>query len=341
MTGSGRAALWGLAAGGLLLVSIHTPAQQKADGNDDRLEDHAIWVVEYENDLFAGEDRFYTSGIRLSRVGQVRRPPSWLAKVARRFPGIDEADALPYRFSIAHNIFTPADIENPEFPPDDRPYAAWLNFQFATGTASEKGADRVYVALGVVGPLAFGEEIQKAIHDAIGSPEPVGWDRQIRNEPTLQLGYNRFRRFFSAGKPGGAALDATWMGGTTLGNAYTHVSAGGFLRIGHNLPRDYGPPRITPAISGASYFMPSRDPAWYVYTGIEGRRVFRDMFIEGNSFGGVDGISRERYVGEFFGGLVYTSGPFRAAYTHVWRSDEYIGQSQDQSYGALSASLWW
>lgn len=341
MIRSGRTALQRLAAAGLLLLSIQASGREAVDGDDDDLENHAIWVIEYENDIFAGEDRFYSNGIRLSRVGQVRRPPPWLAKVARAFPGIDEADVLPYRFSIGHNIFTPADIESPEFPPDDRPYAAWLNFQFATGTASERGADRVYVGLGVVGPLAFGEEIQKAIHNAIGSPEPIGWDRQLRNEPTLQLGYSRFRRFLAFGQAGSAAMDATWTGGLTLGNAHTHVSAGGFLRAGHNLPRDYGPPRISPAISGASYFVPSRDPAWYFYTGIEGRRVVRDMFIEGNTFGGVDGVSRERQVGEIFGGFVYTRGPLRLAYTHVWRSQEFVGQADGQSYGAMSLSLWW
>ncbi|RFF27522.1 MULTISPECIES: lipid A deacylase LpxR family protein [unclassified Wenzhouxiangella] len=344
MTRSGRTAWWGIAAALSLIISIHAAGQEgSADGNNDNLEEHAIWIVEYENDIFVDEDRYYTNGIRLSRIGQVRTPPSWLEEVARRFPGIDDADALPYRLSISHNLYTPRDIDNPQFPPDDRPYAAWLNVQFATGTTSERGADRVQVGLGVVGPLAYGEEIQKAIHSAIDSPEPIGWDTQIRNEPTLQVGYDRIRRFFTIGdeEPGGVGLDATWIGGLMLGNAHTHVAAGGFLRAGHNLPRGYGPPRITPSISGAGYFMPSREPSWYLYLGVEGRRVFRDLFIEGNTFGGVDGVSRKRNIGEVFGGLVYTRGPLRLAYTQVWRTREFVGQVEGQTYGALSFSLWW
>ncbi|RFF32047.1 lipid A deacylase LpxR family protein [Wenzhouxiangella sediminis] len=323
-------------------ISIAAGAQDDAvDGENDNLDQHAIWIVEYENDIFANEDRYYTNGIRLSRVGQVRTPPSWLADVARRFPGVDDADVLPYRLSISHNLYTPRSIEQPQYPPDDRPYAAWLNVQFATGTASERGADRVHVGLGIVGPLAFGEEIQKAVHSAMGSPEPVGWDSQIRNEPTLQLGYDRFRRFIELGEDDAPGFDATWTAGSMIGNAHTHLSAGGFFRIGHNLPRGYGPPRITPAISGAGYFMPTRGPAWYLYGGVEGRRVFRDMFIEGNTFGGVEGVSRKRHVGEVFGGFVYTRGPFRFAYTHVWRTREFVGQNEGQTYGALSFSLWW
>lgn len=339
-----KTAIRGLAVFCALNVSVGATAaagEDATDDDNDDLENRAIWVVEYENDIFANEDRYYTNGIRLSRVGQVRTPPSWLTSVARRFPGINEADALPYRLSISHNLYTPRDIENPQFPPDDRPYAAWFNVQFATGTASEHGADRVRVGLGVVGPLAFGEEIQKTIHSAIGSPEPVGWDKQIRNEPTLQIGYDRVRRFVTIGEPGGASMDASWLGGAMLGNAHTHVAAGGFLRAGYNLPRGYGPPRITPALSGESYFMPTRASSWYLYVGMEGRRVFRDMFIEGNTFGGVEGVSRNRHVGEVYGGLVYTQGPFRMTYTQVWRTREFVGQNEGQSYGALSFSLWW
>ncbi|NBB92039.1 MAG: DUF2219 family protein, partial [Gammaproteobacteria bacterium] len=214
MTRFGNAALRGLAVAFILASpTVVLAGEDSDDGDGGKRDKRAIWVVEYENDIFANEDRYYTNGFRFSRVGAVRTPPSWLAKVARRFPGIDEADALPYRLSISHNLYTPRDIENPQLPPDDRPYAAWLNVQFATGTASERGADRVHVGLGVVGPLAFGEEIQKTVHSAIDSPEPVGWDNQIRNEPTLQLGYDRFRRFIDLSRNGGPGLDATWMGG--------------------------------------------------------------------------------------------------------------------------------
>lgn len=337
----GKLAFGGMAAVIIAVLAAPAVAREPVNADSKNLEDHAIWVIEYENDLFSGEDRYYTSGIQLSRVGQVRTPPTWLARVARRFPGIDEADALPYRLSISHNLFTPTDIENPDGPPDDRPYAAWLNIKFATGTLSRRGSDRVHVGLGLVGPWAQGEALQKAIHSAIDSPEPVGWENQIRNEATLQLGYDRFRRFVSIGGDEGPGFDATWLGGLALGNAHTHVSLGGFLRAGYNLPHGYGPPRITPAVSGAGYFMPSRSKSWYFYTGIEGRRVFRDLFLEGNTFGGTEGVSRERRVGELFGGFVYTQGPFRMAYTHVWRSREFIRQDESTSYGALSFSLWW
>jgi lipid A 3-O-deacylase len=224
----------------------------------------AIWMVEYENDLFAGEDRFYTSGIRLSRIAEAREAPSWLESVAMRFPGFADHDVLPYRLSIGHNIYTPADIENPAFPPDDRPYAAWLYSQFSTGTLHPQGADRVRVGLGIVGPAALGRPIQKYAHELIDSPVPVGWDTQLRNEPTLQLGYDRMRRFLDRAKPEQFGFDLSWLAGITAGNAHSHATLGGFMRLGYNLPDDYRSPSHFARCLGQQLFPRRRRPGFVV-----------------------------------------------------------------------------
>jgi lipid A 3-O-deacylase len=304
-------------------------------------QDYSLWVVEYENDIFAGEDRYYTSGVRLTRIAEARTIPDWLESIARRFPGFDDAEALPYSLAIGHNIYTPADIVDPAFPPDDRPYAGWLHLKFSTGTIQARGANRVRVGLGIVGPAALGKQIQKGVHRAINTDMPVGWDTQLKNEPTLLLGYDRFRRILEWQAPHYFGADLSVLNGVTVGNAYTHLSSGGFIRFGRNLPNDMGPPRITPAASGSRYFRPSDQRSWYVYFGTEGRLVGRDLFIEGNTIGGRDGVTARRAVGELFGGVIYTQGRFRAAYTHVWRNREFEGQLEAQDYGALSVSLWW
>ncbi len=325
------------ALAGLLLATLIVGTTEFAWAENDK----SLWIVEYENDLFAGEDRFYSSGLRLTRLAEAREAPSWLESVARRFPGFDQADVLPYSLSIGHNIYTPTDITNPEFPPDDRPYAAWLHVKFATGTLHPRGADQVRVGLGIVGPAAMGKQVQKWAHRAIGSDQPVGWHTQLRNEPTLQLGYDRFRRIIDRAEPNQYGIDLSLLGGVTLGNAYTHLSGGSFIRVGHNLPDDYGPPRITPAASGAGHFRPGNGRSWYFYFGSEVRLVGRDLFIEGNTVGGRDGVDARRQVGELFGGFIYTYNRLRLAYTHVWRSREFAGQISAQDYGAVSVSLWW
>lgn len=303
--------------------------------------ERTLWLIEHENDLFVGRDRYYTSGFRLQRIAEAREAPDWLASVARRFPGFNEATALPYAFSINHNIYTPADIEEPEFPPDDRPYAAWLNVSFATGTLQPGGADRIRVGIGMVGPAALGKRVQKGVHRLVGAPRPVGWETQLRNEPTLLLGYDRFRRIINGRRDHGMGHDLSGFGGVTLGNAYTNLSAGGFVRLGYNLADDFGPPRITPAVSGSGYFQPGLDRSWYFFAGAETRAVGRDLFIEGNTFGGRDGLEVERLVGEWFAGFQFSQDRFRVAYTHVWRTREFKNQPSGQDYGSFSISLWW
>lgn len=327
--------------GALTLNPDPARAAERNGGDNERENDVSLWIVEYENDLFAGEDRYYSSGVRLTRIAETRTIPSWLESVARRFPGFEGAEALPYSLAISHNIYTPADIVDPAFPPDDRPYAAWLNIKFATGTIQPRGADRVRVGLGIVGPAALGKQIQKGVHKAIDTDRPVGWDTQLKNEPTLLLGYDRFRRILDWAEEENFGFDFSVLNGVTVGNAHTHLSSGAFVRLGHNLPNDMGPPRITPAASGSGWFQPSDKRSWYFYFGTEGRIVGRDLFIEGNTFGGRNGVDARRFVGELFGGFVFTQGNFRTAYTHVWRNREFDGQIAAQDYGALSLSLWW
>lgn len=300
-----------------------------------------LWVAEYENDLLAGSDRYYTSGIRLSRIDPGADAPPWLRRIADLVPAFRDAKTLPYGFSIGQNIYTPADIENPTLPPADRPYAGWLHLDFVTGIPKNDGAHRFLFSLGITGPASLAEETQKVIHDLVGSPEPVGWDNQLETEPTIQLAYDRLWRSSQLQFPGNGDLDVALFGGAQLGNAYTNINTGAFMRVGRNLPQGYGPPRITPATSGSGYFEPTPGPGWYFYAGVEGRRVFRDMFIEGNAFGGINGARAMRYVGEAFAGWVYARGPLRLAYTHVWRNREFRGQPSGQDYGSFSVSFWW
>ena len=339
--GPGRIAVL-LAAAALAL----TPARASDSGNggDTSATDkhrEALWIFEYENDLFGGEDRYYTSGIRMSRIDPGANAPGWLRDIAGLFPVFRDARALPYGFSIGQNIYSPADIENPVPVPEDRPYAGWLHLDFVTGVPRNDGAHRFLFSLGITGPASLAQESQEVIHDLVGAPQPVGWDQQIETEPTIQIAYDRIYRSSRLKLSESSAMDASLYGGVQLGNAYTNVNAGTFIRVGKNLPMDYGPPRITPATSGSGYFEPTPGTGWYFYAGVEGRRVFRDMFIEGNTFGGVNGPEALDYVGEAFAGWVFARGPIRLSYTQVWRNREFRGQPSGQDYGSFSVSFWW
>ena len=76
--------------------------------------------------------------------------------------------------------------------------------------------------LGLIGPGAFGREMQAGIHRLTGNKQPLGWRHQIKNDVVLnyRLGYEK--RIWSY--PDLFSLNAHAR--AHLGTLFTHVSAG-------------------------------------------------------------------------------------------------------------------
>ena len=300
--------------------------------------------LEYENDLFAGVDRYYTSGVRATWTRSGEHVPSWLRTVAEQlptFPGPSPRARFKYGGAIGQNMYTPEDIERAPPDPDDRPYAGWLYLNFNLAQDSGQRLDRLQVSLGVVGPASLAEATQKATHELIGSPEPQGWDAQIGNEPTLMLAYERQLRRHSHRAERGWRADLTPHWGVTAGSPFTFANAGAILRAGRHLPRDYGPPRIGPALLGSSTFPADTASGGYLFVGVDARLMLYDLFLDGPAFRSGPSVD-ERYplVLEAAAGFVYHIGStLRLGYTHVWRTREFAGQATGPAeFGALHAT---
>src|SRR3546814_20443944 len=97
---------------------------------------------------------------------------------------------------------------------------------------------------------------------------PKGWDTQLKTEPGIVLSYERkWRGLLPAlsDDPTGLAIDATPHVGVALGNIYTHANTGLTIRIGQELPADYGTPRVRPSLPGPAFFVPPEDFGWYLF----------------------------------------------------------------------------
>lgn len=155
----------------------------------------------------------------------------------------------------------------------------------------------------------------------------------------MNLSYKRSWRSWIESEALGLELDATPYVGGALGNAFTHVNSGVVLRFGDDLPADYGPPRIRPTLPGSDFFIPQQTFGWYIFAGIDGRVVGRNIFLDGNTFRDSPSVDKKWLVGEVTAGVAMTIGGVRVAYTHVIRSREYEGQDENDRFGALSVSL--
>jgi hypothetical protein len=250
-----------------------------------------------------------------------------------------DVGAVRASYAIGQNMYTPEDIEIPNPPLDDRPYAGWLYGSIGLVVETGPRLDQLELTLGVIGPASLAEQTQKFIHEITNSPEPRGWDTQLKNEPGVVLTYRRSWRRFVETTALGNTFDITPHAGGALGNVFTNANAGLTLRLGRRLPHDYGPPRIQPSLPGSGFFMPQGRFGWYVFAGMEGRAVARNIFLDGNTFRHSRSVDREPLVGDLQFGLVLTWHNVRLGYTHVMRTREFETQDESDNFGAVGLSI--
>lgn len=308
------------------------PAWARADAR-------GTWSVTWENDIFGNDDKDYTNGVRIDYVTPKNNLTA-AGRLAKRglYGWFSDADDWYEVYSLGQNMFTPSDISLRNPPKTDRPYAGFLYGGF--GVVADRGdrLDTLALEVGVVGPSSQADETQALVHDLIGAQKPKGWKHQLEDEPGVRLVYERKWKF-SADLPVPALdLSVDWAPSVTatLGNVETSLAAGGVVRLGQDLSDDYGPPRVRPAVGSPGFFRNEDDFSWYVFAGAEGRLVGRNIFIEGNTFGGVDGVEPNRLVADLQAGAAVQVGRVELSFTQVLRTEEYSGQDGPTLFGSVN-----
>jgi lipid A 3-O-deacylase len=309
-------------------------------------------VVE-DDDFWAPDnrDRHYTHGLRFSTTTGDIKEPEWLAPfdwLSAHSPAfaMDGAD-VSRRYNIiplGQNMYTPENFRLSNADPHDRPYAGWL--YSGIGLMQDNGGrsfEELAVKLGVVGPASLASVTQNEYHLLIDAQPFNGWTRQIHNEPTLDLYYEKkWRSFHPLDVGEGWGWDVIPQAGARVGNVYDYLAGGGLIRLGRNLLVDYGPPHID-LNTGADYVDPDRAQAggvgFYAFFGGEARAVARNMFLDGNGFGASPSISKRPMVGDLVTGLALTWQHLRVAYSYVYRSPEFYDQHAPDHYGSLNLTL--
>jgi lipid A 3-O-deacylase len=293
-----------------------------------------------ENDLAFGNDRYYTSGLRVHWVsGHGAGTPAWAASLAERMPWLAPRGPLRHGYAFGQSIFTPHDVASPDPPPDDRPYAGWLYGSVGLSVESERQLDVLSLTVGNVGPAALAERSQKLIHEMLSGSEAQGWNTQLGNEPGLVLAWQRAWREPAAPWGSRAEWDVTPHAGAAIGNVFTHGSAGATVRLGRQLPADYGPPRIHPGVSGTGGFASPPEFGWHAFAGFEVRAVARNLLLDGNTFRDSRSVDKNRLLADFQVGIVLDWPGVRLHYSHVFRSREFRTQTGQAHFGALGLSV--
>lgn len=179
----------------------------------------------YDNDFFSSTDQYYSQGYSFELASP------WLKKnPANNLFIVPKNSLAKYGLAIEHIAFTPTSILSDGILYGDRPYAAAIMLKSFAISADTLHHNRISSALsiGIIGPGAFGKEMQTGIHDWTGNPKPLGWQHQVRNDLVLnyELSYEkqflRLENFFS--------LQSNV--NVMIGTLFTNISAGTNATLG-------------------------------------------------------------------------------------------------------------
>jgi lipid A 3-O-deacylase len=319
----------------VLLMAAHVGAAEEPGHQKGTL------TLNFENDVLGSDlsDRHYTNGILLSYQTGTNRVWGWLDGWARRSFFRNPEVRLHASLAVGQNLYTPEDIKTAELVVDDRPYAGWLYADLGLVGLTDEVLRTILLSVGVVGPAAGGEEVQKWLHELNGSPEPMGWDNQLNNELALMLIFEQKWRHIRRAGFLGLDFDLSPHVSAALGNVFTYGGAGGTIRLGQKLHRDFGPPRLQPGPPGVGYFVPDKGFGWYLYAGVDGRIMLQNIFLDGNTFSDSHSVDKEALVGDVLGGVAVSGLGMKLGFTYVLRSREFKGQNSPDNFGSVALSF--
>ncbi len=319
------------------------------------------FTARFENDLFANTDRFYTNGIKLSWISPefqwfqkqdfIRNNPvlkRMSDQVIGHLPYSDDGGRQRHlALSVGQKMYTPENLQRKALIVDDRPYAGWLYGSAAFHSKTATQLDTFEIQAGLTGDFSLAEQSQDLIHSLRGIDKARGWDNQIDSELGIALIYDRKYRKLPDQLPlANLQYDAIAHGGFALGNVFTHINTGLELRLGWNLPRDFGSALIRPA-SDTSAPADAEDPRFrrgraglslHVFAAVTGRAVLHDIFLDGNTLSDSHEVEKEFLVGDFVIGAGLTWHGFRLSYAQVLRTPEFQLQQGSQKFGSFNIS---
>lgn len=344
---SSRAPVRALRRLALLLLLLVLVLGWPSSGAAQWIDQGPVFTLIEENDLVVNTDRHYTQGLKLSYLQADGNVPGWARRLAETIPRLGfDVDTNRFGYVLGQSIFTPADLSAVQLLTKDRPYAGWLY----TGVILQRRGtwagqwpvlESFQVDLGIIGHHSLADEAQTVVHEFRGFDPPRGWGHQLHDEPGLALKYQR-SWLFSPAPQGPRYLDLIAQAGLSVGNVETSLRAGGILRVGLQLPDDFGVSTISSLTTTDGGWSPSRvGGRWgaYVFAGVEGWAVLYTAFLDGNLFRHGPHVDKEPFVAEWKGGGVLALDRLDVALTYVHRSREFMSQQKDHGYGSLAVKL--
>jgi hypothetical protein len=174
----------------------------------------AVLRLQVDNDAMVvgpRHDRDYTHGLDAS-VGSRR---------------CEAGSCRMWRLGLVQQLYTPS-LSRPVDPPADRPFAGYVGLKGTLERRAPRSLWSLGATLGLRGPAALGEPLQRFIHGMFSFTEPPSWDRQLPTAPWVAL-TAQGGRWLQAG-----ALRLGALGQAEVGTMRTMAAAGLRMSVGED-----------------------------------------------------------------------------------------------------------
>lgn len=298
-----------------------------------------------ENDLFTtnNRDRHYTNGFRLSLISDAYREfteENSSNLMRKAFGSLDLVSAEGYERSITYGvgqiIVTPEDISKKAAQPDDLPYGGLLYWFYSFNGQKNGRGQSLTLMLGIIGPSSGAEETQKFVHRISDSDKPRGWGNQLKDEPALNLGYDR--RYLLYSRPAGRKwdFDLVGTGALHLGNVMTGGNISFTMILGKE--RSFNPLSIRPDLLGrGSIAANGKGRRGLFFLVGAGTDVYlHSVFLDGNTFRDSSHVRKKTIVHNWYTGFGYNWKDFSAHIGWIDQGKMFDGQDGGLEYGTIN-----
>lgn len=302
----------------LLLVPFSIIAQQKFSKEISFTTDNDLYVS-------FDRDRYYTNGMFLNYRYITKNENITLEKKI-------------FEWEIGHEMFTPNKSIVQTIDEHDRPFAAYLYGSFGVKNVYKNNKILNYnLQVGVLGPNAFGKELQDFIHNIYGFKKATGWQFQIKNAFAFNFDVD-YIRFL--GKNNMNTIDISWVNTAKLGTIYTNVSSGFYVRFGLNpLEKIINSIAFNTNLNDATTTS-TRAIESFIFVKPTLRYAFYDATLEGSFLNSTSLVTKEiiPVVFNLEIGLKFTANRFNFGYTFNYNTSKSKGlrYTYGNKYGTLN-----
>ena len=306
----------------LLLLLPALPAAAAAKTVDlDNVINKRLLRIEVDNDILWSKDSNYSNGWSIQYHSKLfsswddAEVTTFSRWIGNTIPTLNDNDSIVrIGQGIGQIMMTPDDINNPEPPEGELPYAGTLTYSINYQSFNSDSAGMFQISAGIMGEESLAGDIQEFLHNDLDWGDEVnGWDSQRDTEPIVNLAYQYLSNLVVKGN-----FTNDWAGqlygGSTLflGNLTTGAEILTGIRFGWNMKEGFNTFQAPPGIGlyKASLIPKSEHSSPHAFDctiGVRGMGLAYTVLYDGSFITSDDReVDREDFVASLFFGITYS-----------------------------------